>query len=110
MLEFYLNYNKQIDNIYSVIDVIGGYSWQHFKKSSSSYATNTSGTYVKEDIESASENYLLSFFGRLNYTFMDKYLLTFTIRGDGSSRFPKNNVGELSRPSPWPGVSTRKTL
>ncbi len=89
LLEFYLNYNKQIDNIYSVIDVIGGYSWQHFKKSSSSYATNTSGTYVKEDIESASENYLLSFFGRLNYTFMDKYLLTFTIRGDGSSRFSK---------------------
>lgn len=89
LLEFYLNYNKEIGDIYSVIDVIGGYSWQHFKNKSYSYATNTAGNYVKEDRKNASENYLLSFFGRLNYTFMDRYLLTFTIRGDGSSRFSK---------------------
>ena len=38
-----------------------------------------------------SENYLVSFFGRLNYTLMDRYLLTFTLRGDGSSRFAKGN-------------------
>ncbi len=90
LLEFYLNYNKKIDDIYSVIDVVAGYSWQHFKRSSSSYATNTNRTYVLEDNESASENYLLSFFGRLNYTFKDKYLLTLTVRGDGSSRFAKS--------------------
>lgn len=89
LLEFYLNYNKEIGSIYSVIDVIGGYSWQHFKNKSHSYATNTAGNYVREDRENASENYLLSFFGRLNYTFMDRYLLTFTVRGDGSSRFSK---------------------
>lgn len=34
---------------------------------------------------------LLSFYGRLNYTFDDTYLLTFTIRDDGSSRFSKDN-------------------
>lgn len=90
LLEFYLNYNKNIEEIYSTIDVVAGYSWQHFKKSSRSYATNTAGTYVKENNEDASENYLLSFFGRLNYTFMDRYLLTFTLRGDGSSRFAKS--------------------
>lgn len=87
LLEFYLNYNKKINSIYSSVDVVGGYSWQHFKQSSSVYATNTSGSYIKEDTQTASENYLLSFFGRLNYTFMDRYLLTFTVRGDGSSRF-----------------------
>ncbi len=38
-----------------------------------------------------SENYLVSFFGRLNYSLMDRYLLTFTLRGDGSSRFAKGN-------------------
>ena len=34
---------------------------------------------------------LISFFGRLNYTFKDTYLLTFTLRDDGTSRFSKNN-------------------
>ncbi|MCM1336486.1 MAG: TonB-dependent receptor [Candidatus Amulumruptor caecigallinarius] len=34
---------------------------------------------------------LVSFFGRLNYTFDDTYLLTFTIRDDGTSRFSKDN-------------------
>lgn len=34
---------------------------------------------------------LISFFGRLNYVFDDTYLLTFTLRDDGSSRFSKDN-------------------
>ena len=37
------------------------------------------------------EYYLVSFFGRLNYTLLDKYLLTATLRDDGSSRFSKDN-------------------
>lgn len=37
------------------------------------------------------ENILISFFGRINYTLMDKYLATVTIRRDGSSRFGANN-------------------
>ena len=37
------------------------------------------------------ENYLVSFFGRLNYSLMDRYLLTVTLRNDGSSRFHKDN-------------------
>ncbi len=39
----------------------------------------------------ASEHYIVSFFGRLNYSINDKYLLTFTLREDGSSRFHKDN-------------------
>ena len=38
----------------------------------------------------AKEN-LLSYFGRINYTLMDKYLLTFTMRADGSSKFGEGN-------------------
>ena len=44
---------------------------------------NTSKIYENEN--------MLSFFGRINYTMMDKYLLTFTLREDGSSKFAKDN-------------------
>ena len=36
------------------------------------------------------ENYLVSFFGRMNYSYANRYLLTFTMRYDGSSRFKKH--------------------
>ncbi|NND33484.1 MAG: SusC/RagA family TonB-linked outer membrane protein, partial [Saprospiraceae bacterium] len=39
----------------------------------------------------ATENELQSFFGRVNYGFADKYLLTATLRADGSSKFGENN-------------------
>ena len=53
--------------------------------------------FQKDDID-ANGNYhwanhlqLLSFFGRVNYTFMDRYLFTATVRGDATSRFSKDN-------------------
>jgi len=56
------------------------------------------GQLFKADDKDASGNYhwknhlqLLSFFGRVNYTFMDRYLLTATVRGDATSRFSKDN-------------------
>jgi iron complex outermembrane receptor protein len=94
LLDFYLNYNRDLDKIYSRIDATAGYSWQHFQREGSSY---TSGYYLPgndaEKHRSAfiTENYLVSFFGRLNYTLLDKYLLTFTVRNDGSSRFAEGN-------------------
>ena len=42
-------------------------------------------------ISTAFKNELQSFFGRINYVYADKYLLTATMRADGSSRFGKNN-------------------
>ncbi len=39
----------------------------------------------------STESYLVSFFGRVNYTLLDRYLFTATVRQDGSSRFHKNN-------------------
>lgn len=86
-----------------------GYSWQHFyfrdftqtksnpmkemdnPKENWTYDPND-GRYLRNDSKSSpKENYLVSFFGRLNYNLMDRYLLTATLRRDGSSRFSKNN-------------------
>ncbi len=92
LLDFYLNYVKDISSISSKIDVTGGYSWQHFKRKGNSNTDGVIPNTTKPDSTSfITENYLVSFFGRLNYTFKDRYLFTFTIRDDGSSRFSKNN-------------------
>jgi len=87
LLDFYLNYTKDFSKIHSKIDATGGYSWQHFMREGNNY------TYAVPNFYSSfiTENYLVSFFGRVNYSFFDKYLLTFTVRDDGSSRFAKGN-------------------
>jgi TonB-linked outer membrane protein, SusC/RagA family len=94
LLDFYLNYTKDLSAISSKVDVTGGYSWQHFKRDGNS---NTRGIIANSEVPDTTsfttENYLVSFFGRLNYTFKDRYLFTFTIRDDGSSRFINNKWG-----------------
>lgn len=88
LLDFYLNYVKDIESIDSKIDIMGGYSWQHFWRENYSYSTNGSGTEILSPKNyDPTESYLVSFFGRLNYTFKERYLLTFTVRQDGTSRF-----------------------
>lgn len=95
LLDFYLNYNKDLASVNSVIDVTAGYSWQHFKREGDSYTrgiVDATHPYQKSDSSSyVTENYLVSFFGRVNYTLANKYLLTFTLREDGSSRFAEKN-------------------
>ena len=95
LLDFYLNYQKELSQIKSRIDVTGGYSWQHFQRKGENYTrgiVDESHPYQKSDSSSyITENYLVSFFGRINYSLMDKYLLTFTLRDDGSSRFAAGN-------------------
>ena len=88
-LDAFANYTKTLS--LHKIDVMAGYSWQHFWNSYNDNQTNLSGNKVYQDILSKSENYLVSFFGRLNYSFNDKYLFTATLRNDGSSRFSKEN-------------------
>lgn len=96
LLDFYLNYNKEIG--INKFDIMTGYSWQHFyRKETNIYpysdaTANTKGeTFYKEGDSYETENYLISFFGRLNYTLLNRYLFTFTLRDDGSSRFSKDN-------------------
>lgn len=88
-LDAFANYTKTISN--HKIDIMGGYSWQHFWKNYADNQTNLTGNKIYKDIMSKSEYYLVSFYGRLNYTFNDKYLFTATLRNDGSSRFSKDN-------------------
>jgi len=87
LLEFYLNYAKELPGIKSKFDVMAGYSWQDFVSEGYSLDLSESKRDTFTDIEFKTQNTLVSFFGRLNYSLMDRYLLTVTLRRDGSSRF-----------------------
>lgn len=95
LLDFYLNYVKDLEGIASKIDLTGGYSWQKNRMEH----TNIQQSIVApghplvtaDDSKSATVNYLVSFFARMNYTLKNRYLLTATLRDDGSSRFAKDN-------------------
>ncbi len=90
LLDFYLNYKKDLPGIESRIDAMAGYEWQHFWSAASAYEVDRFNTVIVNS-KDETENYLVSFFGRANYSYKDKYLLTGTLRNDGSSRFQKNN-------------------
>ncbi|MBQ5404694.1 MAG: TonB-dependent receptor [Bacteroidales bacterium] len=96
LFESYLDYDKTF-GIHS-LDVMVGYSWQHFYSDkgtkycySAAKAQEFGKEYYKDEYTYKTENYLVSFFGRINYTILDRYLITFTLRDDGSSRFHKDN-------------------
>ncbi len=94
LLDFYLNYVKDVDAINSRIDIMAGYSWQHFYRKNYSINSNIKNTPLPgytDTIDDPTEYYLLSYFGRFNYTFNNRYLLTFTLRNDNTSRFAKGN-------------------
>lgn len=90
LLDFYLNYNKSLTSLDSKIDVTGGYSWSHFYRS---HADSLMDQNMQGGVPNhfSTEYYLVAFFGRMNYTFKDKYRLTFTLRQDGTSRFSSEN-------------------
>ena len=92
LLEFYGNYNDSFGN--HNIDATAGYSWQHVYGGGNSY-----GYFNKDNKKNprhdttfrAEESFIVSFFGRLNYSYDSRYLFTFTMRADGSSKFSKEN-------------------
>jgi iron complex outermembrane receptor protein len=96
LLEFYLAYAKDLKDIRSRFDVLAGYSYQDFKTTNFFFPDRFADGSIRPGSEPLFVNdipqlTLISFFGRLNYTFNDKYLLTATLRRDGSSRFAENN-------------------
>ncbi|OKL40344.1 SusC/RagA family TonB-linked outer membrane protein [Pontibacter flavimaris] len=93
LLDFYLNYVEEYENIQSRVDFTAGYSYQKFKNEQPPFATfNIAGdTLVQAPNPIESTNVLLSYFGRMNYAFKDRYILTATVRRDGSSRFSPDN-------------------
>ncbi len=101
-LENYLTYTKQINDIHSITALLG-LSWQQtdaFSISTSvkGFATDYFGfnnlgaaATVLSAGSGASRFAFNSYFGRVNYSLMNKYLATVTARADGSSRFGENN-------------------
>ena len=92
-LEFYLAYARELPKLESRFDVLAGYSWQHFFNSTSSTKYSSDKSTIINNYPSKTESFLVSFYGRLNYVLMDRYLLTFTLRDDGTSRFQNNKWG-----------------
>ncbi len=89
LLDFYLQYAKDFNEDHH-FDIMGGYSWQHFHRTQENEYNNMEGSNPTSYIFKT-ENYLVSFFGRANYSYKNKYLLTATLRYDGTSRFSKDN-------------------
>ena len=100
-LNAYLQYSKDFTDKHR-FDVMAGYEWQHFHDTSdqeywglyplsNNVVENRGQRYNNTSSGSATESYLVSFFGRVNYTLLDRYLFTATVRQDGSSRFHKDN-------------------
>ena len=87
LLEAYFNYDKKVESLQSRFNLMAGYSWQHFWRKDYSINGNYYHTWNVDTINNPTESYLISFYGRFNYSFKDKYLLTFTLRDDGTSRF-----------------------
>ncbi len=93
----YAQYYKDFAKIHHV-DVMAGYEWQHFwrdvKNDYVGYYPSTNPNAGKERPHTPyhfrTDSYLVSFFGRANYTLLDRYYLTATVRRDGSSRFKEH--------------------
>jgi TonB-linked SusC/RagA family outer membrane protein len=92
LLEFYLNYNKKVKK--HGFDLMGGYSWQRFNQFNRDLRNNTAGTKRANLPDRDKELFLISLFTRLNYSYGDKFLFTFSLRNDHTSRFgPKARSG-----------------
>lgn len=96
LLDFYANYNKEIAALKSRVDLMAGYSYQDWKTythNKPSYTAagvmipNTTPIYENE----YPQNTLVSYYTRLNWSLLDRYVFTATVRTDGSSRFSKEN-------------------
>ena len=97
-----LSFNKEFNNIHA-IDAVVGFSLQQFKTSAYSagaqnFFTDNLGTdnlaigaNILTPLSNTYQNSIASYFGRVNYRLMNKYLFTFTMRADGSSRFGLTN-------------------
>jgi iron complex outermembrane receptor protein len=74
------------------LDVTGGYDYQFWKSTTAAYEElNIAGETQSSSSSSDQRHVLLSFYARLNYSYDSRYLLTATVRRDGTSRFSKDN-------------------
>lgn len=91
LLTTYLNYNKYIESWKSSIDATAGYDYQFWESTSPLYSElNTKGEKQTTIKATDQRHALLSYYARLNYTFDSRYMVTATVRRDGTSRFNKD--------------------
>ena len=98
LFDAYLNY--ALESGKSNLSVTAGHSYQSFEYDNSSTASVeylnpdgsvNSGSSTNNSFIDTSKNVLLSYFGRFNYSFDEKYLLTATLRADASSKLPSSD-------------------
>lgn len=89
LIDLYANYQ----HLFSKHDVsaMAGYGWQHFWKKYDDTSLSPEGKELFSPYHYETEYYLLSLYGRVNYTYNNRYMLTATLRADASSRFAKDN-------------------
>ncbi|MCI2082804.1 MAG: TonB-dependent receptor [Bacteroidales bacterium] len=90
-LEFYGDYSHVFDK--HSVDLMAGYSWQRFYYDSESEQVKATDGDLLDHPLGAGELYLVSFYGRLNYNYDERYFVTATVREDGTSRFANNKWG-----------------
>ena len=106
LLTLYANYAKYFENIKSNVDLTAGYDYQYWKSTTPLYYTKSAaGTTLSTVKASDYRHVMLSYYGRINYSFDGKYLLTATVRRDASSRFSKD-----TRWGTFPSVALGWTL
>ena len=95
-LDSYLVYTKSLNGFLTKFDIQGGYSYQNFKNDGNKeiyrYNETTGVREVLPNDNNPNNRYynvlnLQSFFGRANFDLTNKYLLTLSLRADGSSLF-----------------------
>lgn len=106
LLTLYANYAKYFEDIKSNVDLTAGYDYQFWKSTTPLYYTKSAaGTNLSTVKASDYRHVMLSYYGRINYSFDGKYLLTATVRRDASSRFSKD-----TRWGTFPSVALGWTL
>jgi len=88
LLTTYFNYNKNFESIKSSVDASLGYDYQFWKTTTPAYAEYNTLEEVQSSYAAKDQRHaLISYYARLNYVFDSKYMLTATVRRDGTSRF-----------------------
>lgn len=101
LLDFYLNYTSDIKSMNSRLEVMGGYGYQDVSYTNYGFPdVRYSGWYPANTIPEANQlevatGYtLISYYGRLNFSVANKYILTLNARTDGSSKYnPEDRWG-----------------
>ena len=93
LFDAYLTYTKTFKEKHNVT-AVAGHSYQSFEYDNFSYNSEKEEDGLEYEFVDKSKNVLLSYFGRLNYNFDSRYLLTATLRADASSKLnPEDRWG-----------------